>query len=218
MNLNRTLASTVLFPVSTYSIYMMDYGAPVGFRLSVKHPERVQSLIVQNGDAYDEGLDNDFWKPIMAYWTDRSKAKGDGLRSLLTLDATKWQYTSGARELETISPDTFQELQHYDWPGNVRELQHALERACIVAVDGRLRFDFPTAGLRQQSKSEPSESPLVQRIMTDEELRSLEANNIRASLVRCRGKVYGADGAAALLGLKPTTLNSRIKSLGIKEE
>ena len=111
-----------------------------------------------------------------------------------------------------------QELQHYDWPGNVRELQHALERACIVAVDGRLRFDFPTAGLRQQSKSEPSESPSVQRILTDEELRSLEANNIRAALVRCRGKVYGADGAAALLGLKPTTLNSRIKSLDIREE
>ena len=56
-----------------YSIYLMDYGAPVGFRLAVKHPERVQSLIVQNGNAYDEGLDNEFWKPIKAYWKDRGK-------------------------------------------------------------------------------------------------------------------------------------------------
>ena len=56
-----------------YSIYLMDYGAPIGFRLAVKHPERVQSLIVQNGNAYDEGIDNDFWKPIKVYWKDRSK-------------------------------------------------------------------------------------------------------------------------------------------------
>ena len=56
-----------------YSIYLMDYGAPVGFRLAVKHPERVRSLIVQNGNAYDEGLDNEFWKSIKAYWADHSK-------------------------------------------------------------------------------------------------------------------------------------------------
>ena len=108
-----------------------------------------------------------------------------------------------------------QELQGYDWPGNVRELQHALERACIVAADGRLRFDFPTAASRQPSR--PLESPTPQRILTDEELRSLEANNIRAALSKCHGKVYGAKGAAALLGVKPTTLNSRIKSLGIRD-
>ena len=108
-----------------------------------------------------------------------------------------------------------QELQGYDWPGNVRELQHALERACIVAADGRLRFDFPTAASRQPSR--PLESPTPQRILTDEELRSLEANNIRAALSQCHGKVYGAKGAAALLGVKPTTLNSRIKSLGIRD-
>ena len=108
-----------------------------------------------------------------------------------------------------------QELQRYDWPGNVRELQHSLERACIVAADGRLRFDFPTTVPKRQS--ELSESPSPQRILTDEELRSLEAENIRAALLQCHGKVYGANGAAVLLGLKPTTLNSRIKSLGIKD-
>ena len=109
-----------------YSIYLMDYGAPVGFRLAVKHPERLQTLIVQNGNAYDEGIDNEFWKPIKGYWKDRSKENGDGLRTLLTFDATKWQYTHGVRNVETISPDTWSHVQHLlDRPGN-QEIQLAL--------------------------------------------------------------------------------------------
>ena len=109
-----------------YSIYLMDYGAPVGFRLAVKHPERVETLIVQNGNAYDEGIDNEFWKPIKAYWKNRTKEQGDKLRSLLTLDATKWQYTHGVRNVETISPDTWGHVQpHLDRPGN-QEIQLAL--------------------------------------------------------------------------------------------
>lgn len=109
-----------------YSIYLMDYGAPIGFRLAVNHPERVQALIVQNGNAYDEGLDNEFWEPIKAYWKDRTDAQGDGLRSLLTLDATKWQYTHGVRNVETISPDTWGHVQPLlDRPGN-QEIQLAL--------------------------------------------------------------------------------------------
>ncbi|MFO1005603.1 MAG: sigma 54-interacting transcriptional regulator [Planctomycetaceae bacterium] len=108
-----------------------------------------------------------------------------------------------------------QQLQRYAWPGNVRELQHTLERACIVAADGRLRFDLPatSSGLH----SERSESPTPQGILTDEELRAFEAENIRAALSQCHGKVYGPNGAAALLGTKPTTLNSRIKTLGIRD-
>ncbi len=108
-----------------------------------------------------------------------------------------------------------QQLQRYDWPGNVRELQHTLERACIVAADGRLRFDFPATYSTQ--RSERSESSTPQRILTDEELRTFEANNIRAALSQSNGKVYGPNGAAAALGIKPTTLNSRIKSLGIRD-
>lgn len=112
--------------LKTYSLYLMDYGAPIGFRLAAKRPERVQTLIVQNGNAYDEGIDNDFWKPIKAYWKDRGKEKGDGLRSLLTLDATKWQYTHGVRNVETISPDTWGHVQPLlDRPGN-QEIQLAL--------------------------------------------------------------------------------------------
>lgn len=109
-----------------YSIYLMDYGAPVGLRLAVKHPERVDTLIVQNGNAYDEGLDNEFWNPIKTYWNNRTKAQGDQLRSLLTLDATKWQYTHGVRNVERISPDTWGHVQPLlDRPGN-QEIQLAL--------------------------------------------------------------------------------------------
>ena len=104
----------------------MDYGVPVGFRLAAAAPERVDSLIIQNGNAYDEGIDNEFWAPIKKYWADRTDANGDALRSLLTLDATKWQYTHGVRDVEVISPDTWNQVQPLlDRPGN-QEIQLAL--------------------------------------------------------------------------------------------
>ena len=112
--------------LQSYSIYLMDYGAPIGFRLAVSHPERVQTLIVQNGNAYDEGLDNPFWEPIKEYWADPSDEQGEKLRSLLTLGATKWQYTHGVRNVETISPDTWGHVQPLlDRPGN-DEIQLAM--------------------------------------------------------------------------------------------
>jgi len=93
--------------VKQYSLYLMDYGAPVGFRLAVKHPERVQSLIIQNGNAYDEGL-RDFWNPIKDFWKDKTDANANRLRTeLLSIDATKWQYTQGVRNVEDISPDNW---------------------------------------------------------------------------------------------------------------
>jgi pimeloyl-ACP methyl ester carboxylesterase len=89
-----------------YSLYVQDYGAPVGYRLAVTHPERVTAIVVQNGNAYDEGLDNDFWKPIKAYWMEpNSREKRDALRAFLTFDATRWQYTHGVKEPELVSPD-----------------------------------------------------------------------------------------------------------------
>ncbi|MBW8016176.1 MAG: alpha/beta hydrolase [Planctomycetes bacterium] len=93
--------------LNKYSLYMMDYGAPVGFRLAAKHPERVESLIIQNGNAYDEGL-LDFWVPIKAYWADKADENANVLRdNLLTIEATKWQYTNGVRNLEAINPDNW---------------------------------------------------------------------------------------------------------------
>lgn len=93
--------------LNKYSLYVQDYGAPIGFRLAVKHPERIQALIVQNGNAYEEGL-RDFWAPIKAFWKDRSAANADVLaKAALTLDATKWQYTHGTRNAAAISPDNW---------------------------------------------------------------------------------------------------------------
>lgn len=89
-----------------YTLYVQDYGAPVGYRLAAKHPDRVSAIVVQNGNAYDEGLDNDFWKPIKAYWKEpKNKEKREALRALLTYEATKWQYTHGVKHPERISPD-----------------------------------------------------------------------------------------------------------------
>ena len=89
-----------------YTLYVQDYGAPVGYRLAAKHPDRVSAIVVQNGNAYDEGLDNDFWKPIKAYWKEpKNKEKREALRGLLTYEATKWQYTHGVKHPEHVSPD-----------------------------------------------------------------------------------------------------------------
>ncbi len=104
--------------LTTYSLYVMDYGAPVGFRLAVKHPERVQALIVQNGNAYEEGL-REFWKPFRAYWKERTEKNAAPLKKFLNLAATKWQYTHGVRNAEAISPDNWIVDQYFqDRPGN----------------------------------------------------------------------------------------------------
>jgi transcriptional regulator with GAF, ATPase, and Fis domain len=105
-------------------------------------------------------------------------------------------------------------LQKYTWPGNVRELQHVLERSVITAENGRLAIELPVA--TQASTVNTSRvATETNRVLTDAELRQLEADNIRAALNIANGKVSGPGGAAELLGMKPTTLASRIKSLGI---
>jgi pimeloyl-ACP methyl ester carboxylesterase len=105
--------------LSTYSLYVFDYGAPVGYRIAAKHPERVDSLIIQNGNAYDEGL-REFWDPIKAYWKARTQENADVLRNtLLTIEATRWQYTNGVRNPETIAPENwFHDQYLMDRPGN----------------------------------------------------------------------------------------------------
>jgi pimeloyl-ACP methyl ester carboxylesterase len=103
-----------------YSLYLFDYGAPIGFRIAVKGPKKVESLIVQNGNAYDEGL-REFWVPLKAYWKDRTPQNEATLRKLLTTDATKWQYTNGVRNKEAISPDNWNmDVFFLDRPGNDR--------------------------------------------------------------------------------------------------
>ena len=106
--------------LSNYVLYVQDYGAPVGYRLAAKHPERVTAIVVQNGNAYDEGLDNPFWEPIKAYWREpTSREKRDALRNFLTYDATRWQYSHGVKNPELVSPDGPAHDQFLlDRPGN----------------------------------------------------------------------------------------------------
>lgn len=116
-----------------FSLYMMDYGAPVGFRIATSLPERIETLIIQNGNAYFEGIDNNFWEPIQAYWKNRQAVnKGldndwwknvktaynkpemtndEALRFLTTLGATKWQYTNGVPNVTAVSPDNWGHVQ-----------------------------------------------------------------------------------------------------------
>ncbi len=102
----------------SYAMYVMDYGAPVGYRLALKHPERVTGLIVQNGNAYEEGL-KAFWDPIKAYWASGSETDRQLQAGLLTLDATKFQYTDGVKDISRISPDNWlQDQALLDRPGN----------------------------------------------------------------------------------------------------
>lgn len=104
--------------VGNYAVYLMDYGAPVGYRMFAEHPERISGFIIQNGNAYDEGL-REFWDPMKTYWDDPSAKNGDALRAFLTIDATKWQFTHGVRNPDAINPDNYWHVQYLlDRPGN----------------------------------------------------------------------------------------------------
>ena len=97
---------TAMLGLSKYALYVQDYGAPVCYRLASRHPNRVTAIVVQNGNAYDEGLDNDFWKPLKAYWQDpTSLEKRHALQAFLNVEATRWQYTHGVPHPEFVSPD-----------------------------------------------------------------------------------------------------------------
>jgi pimeloyl-ACP methyl ester carboxylesterase len=86
-----------------YAVYVFDYGAPTGFRLAVKHPDRITAIISQNGNAYEEGL-SDGWNPIRAYWQDASEANRQALQSFLKPEAAVWQYTHGVPDRRWFRP------------------------------------------------------------------------------------------------------------------
>jgi pimeloyl-ACP methyl ester carboxylesterase len=111
--------------VDKFSLYLMDYGAPIGFRIAVKNPEKIESLIIQNGNAYDEGL-RDFWKPIKKYWNDYTIENGKALEGFHSLDGLKWQYTHGVQDTSKINPDNWNlDLQHLQRAENA-EIQLAM--------------------------------------------------------------------------------------------
>jgi len=122
------------------------------------------------------------------------------------------------RRVEPVSPSALKALTEYDWPGNVRELANVVERASITARDGDLRFDLPMGSDRNESGGRGAVSVAASpgEILSEAAMRQQERENIAAALRRTHGKIYGEDGAARLLGIKPTTLLSRLARLGLK--
>jgi pimeloyl-ACP methyl ester carboxylesterase len=115
-------AFTVAVGLDRYALYVQDYGAPIGFRLASKHPERVSALVIQNGNAYEEGL-REFWDPIKAYWRDPTGEPRQAMLKALELEGTRWQYLHGVKRPERVSPDAWLTDQALlDRPGN-KEIQ-----------------------------------------------------------------------------------------------
>jgi pimeloyl-ACP methyl ester carboxylesterase len=97
---------TEVIGLKRFAIYVFDYGAPTGFRIAARRPDRITALISQNGNAYEEGL-SDGWNPIRAYWKDSSAANRDALRQFLAPETTVWQYTHGVSVRSRVSPDGY---------------------------------------------------------------------------------------------------------------
>jgi pimeloyl-ACP methyl ester carboxylesterase len=97
---------TEVIGLDRFAIYVFDYGAPVGFRIAARHPDRITAIISQNGNAYEEGL-SDSWGPLQAYWKDPSPANRDAARTMVQPETTIWQYTHGVTDLTRVSPDGY---------------------------------------------------------------------------------------------------------------
>jgi len=116
-------AFTEALGLDRYAIYVFDYGAPTGFRLAMRHPERVTAIVSQNGNAYEEGL-GDAWGPIRKYWSQPTPENREVLRqNILTFEATRWQYTHGVANPDVVAPESYTlDTALLERPGN-KEIQ-----------------------------------------------------------------------------------------------
>lgn len=152
--------------IGKYSLYLMDYGAPIGWTIAHKHPERVEAIIVQNGCCYEEGLET-FWDPIKALWKDRNDKEAiKKCQSFHSPDGLKWQYTHSVPDPTVVSPDNWEiDLRHllrpenddiqiamfYDYRNNVKQYpkwqaylrEHSPE---MLIVYGKDDYIFPVSG------------------------------------------------------------------------
>jgi pimeloyl-ACP methyl ester carboxylesterase len=96
---------TEIIGLNRFAMYVFDYGAPTGFRIAARHPDRITAIVSQNGNAYEEGL-SEGWNPIRAYWQEPSQANRDALRAFLSPETTRWQYTHGVADETRVSPDS----------------------------------------------------------------------------------------------------------------
>lgn len=119
-NLAKTMQSFIdKIELKRFSIYVFDYGAPVGFRLALSNPEKITGIISQNGNAYEEGLSS-IWDPIQKYWREDTEANRNALRDTYTIEGTKFQYFTGVSDVTLIEPESYTLDQHFlDRPGSV---------------------------------------------------------------------------------------------------
>ena len=114
-----------------FSTYVQDYGAPIGFRIAMRHPEAIEGIVIQNGNAYVEGISPAF-EPLKAFWAKRNSETEKPVRALLTAETTRFQYTHGAKNPEAISPDSYTFDQHF------------LDRPCNDAIQLDLLHNYPS--------------------------------------------------------------------------
>jgi pimeloyl-ACP methyl ester carboxylesterase len=126
---------TEVLGLGRFALYVFDYGAPVGFRVAARHPERVTAIVSQNGNAYEEGL-SDAWNPVQAYWKEPSAANREAIRMLVQPETTVWQYTHGVLDPARVSPDGYGLDNYYlARPGAVEiQLDLFLDYASNVAL------------------------------------------------------------------------------------
>lgn len=157
--------------IKKFSLYLMDYGAPIGFRIASKNPENIEGLIIQNGCAYDEGLET-FWDPIKVYWNDKTIENGKPLEGFHSPEGLQWQYTHGVPQQEFVSPDNWEvDLRHilreenneiqlalfYDYQTNVKLYPKWQEyfrnyQPRTLIVYGKNDYIFPVAGAEAYKK------------------------------------------------------------------
>ncbi len=121
------------------------------------------------------------------------------------------------RPSQGLSQGNILSLQAYDWPGNVRELLNVIERAVITSRTGAIRFDLPRPNSGKAGKADATPTTSSTTVVSDAEMKQRERENIRAALDQTNGRVHGPGGAAELLGMRPTTLASRIKRMGLTQ-
>lgn len=157
--------------IEKFSLYLMDYGAPIGFRIASKNPQKIENLIIQNGCAYDEGLEA-FWDPIKVYWNNKTLENGKPLEGFHSPEGLQWQYTHGIPEPESVSPDNWElDLRHilrdenneiqlalfYDYQTNVilypmwQEYFREHQPRTLI-VYGKNDYIFPVAGAEAYKK------------------------------------------------------------------
>jgi pimeloyl-ACP methyl ester carboxylesterase len=185
---------------------VFDYGAPTGFRLATRHPDRITAIISQNGNAYVEGL-SDGWAPIRAYWQDRSAANREALRSFLAPETTMWQYRHGTPDNATVSPDGYSLDNFYlarpgadevqldllgDYRSNI-ELYPSFQdyfrthAPALLAVWGRNDPFFLPAGAEAFTRDNPNAA--VQFLDTDHFALETHAEDIATAIREFLGKI-----------------------------